>query len=195
MYDNIVDYMKLMRIPGAAGIALVPVFGAISVNNFSFSLLFPLFIIGILSNICGFVLNDYIDIDLDKLSKNPSRRLLVKGTISKRNALIIFIFCFILAYSMIFVFFYRNQITFFLGLFCAILAEVLALVYNLYGKQIIGSDFLLALAESLSFLFGAFMVLTNGNPGFLTWILFILVFNHVLYMNVVDGGLKDADHD
>lgn len=189
------DYMRLMRIPGAVGIGLPPVFGAISVNIFSFSTLIPLFIIGLLSAIFGFVLNDYIDIDLDKLSKDLSMRSLVKETISKKNAMYIFLMCFSITYAIIFVFFYQNNPSFFIGLFCIIMAYILAIIYNTFGKKVIGTDFLLALAESLLFLFGALIVLTDGTPSILTWIIFILVFNQMLYMNAVEGGLKDADHD
>ena len=84
---------------------------------------------------------------------------------------------------------------FFTGLFLLIMADVFGFIYNCYGKQIIASDFLLALAQSLYFLFAALMVLQSGTPGMLTWVLFILVFNQLLFMNAISGGLKDADHD
>jgi 4-hydroxybenzoate polyprenyltransferase len=184
-----------MRIPALIGMALPPIFGAISTGNFSFSVLVPLFIIGGFSGIYGFVLNDYIDANLDTLSPDLSKRPLVKGTISKKSAKIIIISCFLGAYVAVFLFFYRNHLLFFTGLLCLIVADVLGGIYNIYGKRIIGSDFLLALAQSLYFLFGAFMALTNGSLGTLTWILSILIFNQLLYMNAIAGGLKDADHD
>lgn len=195
MRSIIVDYMRLMRISVAGGMALPLVYGAISVNNYSFSVLFPLFIIGVLSGIYGFVLNDYVDADLDKLSVDLSKRPLVRKSISKKTAIGIIILCFLGAYACIFLFFYRNHFLFFTGLLCVIVADVLGFIYNRYGKQIIGSDFLIAIGESLFFLFGAIMVLDNGNFSILTWILFILIFNHLLFTNAIAGGLKDADHD
>jgi 4-hydroxybenzoate polyprenyltransferase len=190
-----VDYLRLMRIQVAGGMALPLIYGAISVNNLSFSVIGPLLIIGILSGIYGFVLNDYIDINVDKLSKDLSERVLVKGTVSKKSAVAIIILCFVFAYATVFIFFYRNHILFFMGLSVLIVAEVFAFIYNSYGKRIIGSDFLLALAQSLYFLFAALMSLKDGNPGMLTWVIFILVFNQLLFMNAISGGLKDADHD
>ena len=189
------DYLRLMRIQLAGGMALPLIFGAISVNNLSFSAIAPLLIIGILSGIYGFVLNDYFDVDVDKLSKDLSERSLVKGTVPKKAAIAIIILCFVFAYVTIFIFFYRNHILFFTGLSILIVAEVFAFIYNRYGKRLIGSDFLLALAQSLYFLFAALVSLHDGTPGMLTWVLFILVFNQLLFMNAISGGLKDADHD
>ena len=195
MSSLILDYMRLIRIPLVGGMSLPLIFGAISVNNFSFSVIMPLLIIGILSGIYGFVLNDYFDVDVDKLSKDLSERSLVKGTVPKKAAIAIVILCFIGAYVAVFIFFYRNHILFFTGLFLLIIADVFGFIYNCYGKQIIASDFSLALAQSLYFLFAALMVLQSGTPGMLTWVLFILVFNQLLFMNAISGGLKDADHD
>lgn len=195
MMGHITDYLQLIRIQLAGGMALPLIFAAISVNNVSLQIIVPLCIIGIFSGIYGFVLNDYFDIEVDKLSLDLYKRALVKGTVSKKAALIIIIFCFVGAYTTIFIFFYRNHQLFYTGLTCLIVAEVLAFIYNRFGKRIIASDFLIAFAQSLYFLFGALIVLESGGPGFLTWILFILIFNQLLYMNAVAGGLKDADHD
>ncbi len=195
MRDLFVDYMRLMRLPGIVGLAITPVIGALSVNNTSLLALIPLFAIGVISKIYGFVMNDYVDVDLDKLSKDLSQRALVKGTIPKKNALILIITCFFLGYIAIFAFFYRPHSLFFMGLLCVIIADILGIVYNLYGKKLIGSDFLIALSESLFLLFGALVVLNNEPPGLITWIIFILLFNEQLYMNAIAGGLKDADHD
>jgi 4-hydroxybenzoate polyprenyltransferase len=187
--------MQLMRLPGTISGALILTFGAISVENYSISVLVPLFIVGILSGIYGFVLNDYIDADLDKLCKDLSKRALVRGTVSKKAARIIIILCFLGAYITIFLFFYRPHTLFFTGLICILVADALCGIYNVYGKRILGSDFFLALAQSLFFLFGALMVLEHGTPGGLTWVLFLLIFLQLLYSNAIIGGLKDADHD
>ena len=195
MRSHIADYLRLMRIPVAAGIALPPVIGAISVSEYSITVLVPLFFIGILSGIYGFVLNDIFDVDLDKLSTDLLMHSLTKETVSIKAAKIIITLCFIIAYLTTFLFFYRNHILFYGGLTCLIIADVLGYIYNRYGKQILASDFLIALAESFFFLFGALMVLTNTSLGMFTWILFILFFIQVLYMNAVEGGLKGADHD
>lgn len=195
MKGHIIDYLRLMRIQLAGGMALPLIYGAVSVNNLSFFTIAPLLIIGILSGIYGFVLNDYFDIDVDKLSSDLSKRSLVEGTVSKKAAVAIIILCFVFAYVSVFFFFYRNHILFFEGLSILIVADVFAFIYNCYGKWFIGSDFLLALAQSLYFLFAALISLKDGTLSTLTWVLFILVFNQILFMNAISGGLKDADHD
>lgn len=195
MRSLLADYLRLMRFPGILAAALTCVLGAISLGVTSFFVLIPLLLIGFFSKIYGFILNDYIDINLDKLSRDLSQRSLVKGTVSKKSALLILILCFLAAYSIVFIFFYTNQLPFYLGLLCIIVADVLGLIYNIYGKRILGSDFFIALAESLFFLFGIFMVLGDKRIGGIQWILFLYIFFQVLYMNAVIGGLKDADHD
>jgi len=189
------DYLRLIRAPGLTGLALTPVAGALCVNNTSFLPLTFLFIIGVISKIYGFVMNDYFDLELDKLSKDLSQRALVKGTISKRAALVIILLCFFLGYITIFVFFYRHHPFFYMGLLCIIVADILTITYNKFGKRIVGSDFLIALAESLFLLFGALMVLTDGALGVFFWIIFIILLNEQFYMNAIAGGLKDIDHD
>ena len=195
MKSVVTDYLRLIRLPGALGIALTPVFGAISLVIISLSVLLPLLLIGFFSKIYGFVLNDYMDVSVDRLSKELSQRALVKGTVSKHAALLILLVCFFAAYLAIFIFFYRNTPTFFYGLICIILADVLGLIYNIYGKRFVGSDFFIALAEAFLFLFGAFMVFETGALGVLTWVLFILIILQVFYENAIEGGLKDVDHD
>jgi len=195
MKNVVIDYMRLLRIPGLFGLAITPVAGALSVDNTNLPTLVSLFFIGAISKIYGFVMNDYFDVELDKLSPDLSQRALVKGTVTKKYALGIIIVCFFIGYLAIFAFFYQNQPFFYTGLICIIIADVLCFIYNKYGKRFIGSDLLIALAESLFFLFGALVVLPNGSLSILTWILFVILFNEQLYMNAIAGGLKDADHD
>ncbi len=195
MRSLIAKYLHLMRFPGAATTAMPLLFGALSVNVTSFSILAPLFIIGVLSGIYGFVFNDYIDAELDALSPDLSKRKLATGTISKNAAKSIIIGCFCAVYILVFVFFYRNHILFFSGLACLIGADILGAIHNIFGKHLIGTDFLLALAHSLFLLFGAFIVIKEGKPGVLTWIFFVLIFCQLVYDNAILGGIKDAGHD
>ena len=195
MMNRILEYLRLMRLPGAIGVALPPIFGAISVNHYPLSIIAPLFLMGILSGIYGFVLNDYIDAELDRHSTDLSERSLVAGTISKKMARNIVIACFIGAYVIAFLFFYRPHFFFYAAIACLIVADILGGIYNIYGKRFVGSDFFLAPAQSLYFLFGALVASSIGFPGVLTWVLFFLVFIQLFYNNAIVGGLKDADHD
>lgn len=195
MRELIADYCRLMRIPGIVGLAMTPVVGALTVSEISLSVLAPLFLIGVISKIYGFVMNDYFDVEVDSLSPDLSQRALVKGTISRNTAKYIVISCWFLGYLVVFVFFFRLHLLFYIGLLCMIISDILGIIYNRYGKKLIGSDFLIALSESLFLFFGACMVLRDGVPGGLTWFVFLFLFAEQWYMNAIAGALKDIDHD
>lgn len=195
MPDRFRDYMRLMRIPGIGALSLPPVIGAITVNNLSISTTITLFIIGIFLSIFGFILNDYIDIDLDKQSKSLSGRPLVKGTITKRNSIIIMLTCLLFAWLMVFIFLFKNENLFYLSLLVLLISNLLIIIYDLYGKKLLGSDLIFALAETLFFLFGALVASTNGILSIFTWVGLIIIFSQMFYENAITGGLKDADHD
>lgn len=195
MRKRISDYARLLRLPGLGGLATAPVFGAMSVGYFDLKGLIVLFFIGTLSTIFGFVLNDIIDVSVDKLSKDLYNRPLVKGTISKNTASAIVIMSFILTFIVIFLFFYNDKLTFYIGLLCIIISAISGSIYNFYGKKIIGSDIFVGLSEGLLVLFGGYIVLQDGSINILTWVIAILTFNQMFYMNAIENGLKDSDHD
>ncbi len=193
--NKVAAYARLLRIPGLGGLAIPIVIGAITVNpRLDIYSLLILFTIGALASIYGFVLNDYIDIRVDKLSKELRGRPLISGEISPQTAVGISCFCVIFAFLFIFVLFYGEVIEGyrFAAILCIVIAWLLASIYDFYGKKIAGSDFLVALSVSFVFLFGA---LSIGKPTLFTWIIFLLTFNNLLHMNAVEGGIKDADHD
>jgi len=193
--SNLSEYIKFLRIPGLGGLAIPPVIGALTVNpNIDLFTLLILFIIGSLAAIYGFVLNDYADIEVDKLSHELKERSLVSGKISQKKAVGICTFCVIFAFLLIFILFHGFVIegNRFAAVISILSALFLASIYNFYSKEFIGSDILVALSVSLVFLFGA---LSIGEPTTLTWIIFILTFNNLLHMNAIDGGIKDAEHD
>ena len=187
-------YAKLLRLPGLGGLAIPPVFGAISVGIYDFYNLSILFIIGAFAAIFGFVLNDYADVELDKLIKELHGKPLVSGVISKKNAVAICIISVILTFFFTIFLWKGNKIDElkFSAITTLTIAGLLGTIYNLYGKKLIASDFLVALSMSFIFLFGA---LSFSKPNLLTWIIFLLTFNQTLHMNAIEGGIKDADHD
>ena len=192
---KIAAYAKLLRIPGLGGLAIPIVIGAITVNpNLDFFNLAILFTIGSLASIYGFVLNDFADIEVDKLSRDLWGRPLVSGEISQKTAIAICCFCVIIAFLLIFILFYGKTIEGYryAAAISISIAWILGSIYDFYGKKIIGSDFIVALSVSFVFLFGA---LSMGEPTLFTWVIFLLTFNNLLHMNAVEGGIKDADHD
>jgi len=191
---KIVAYSRLLRIPGIGGLAIPPVIGAISVGVFDFYSLTLVFFIGALAALYGFILNDYADIEVDKLAKDLHGKPLVSGDISTKTAMIICVFFILLSFLLVTVLWYGKTIdnlklSALLSLF---IAGILGSIYDFYGKKIVGADFLVAISVAFVFLFGA---LSFGQPTIITWIIFILTFNQILHMNAIEGGIKDADHD
>lgn len=186
--EKIKEYAKLIRLK-AMGVSTVAVLGALSAQG---SLEIPQFLIlftmGIIFNILGFVLNDYIDYNIDKRSREISGRPLVKGTISRNTALGISIICYILLYAIALTF-YRELLPL-LVLTCALL---LGTIYDIAGKKFLGSDIPLSASIAFFCLFGATTV--SSTIGKITIIISSIYFIHVLYFNIIEGGFKDADND
>ncbi len=194
LMSKVTAYARLLRIPGIGALALPPVIGALTVGMFDTYNLILLFAIGAFSSVYGFILNDYADVELDKLIKALHGKPLVSGEISRKIALIISILLIFLTFIFIFILWFGKTFDNYkiMALICIILAGILGSIYNLYGKKIPGSDFFVAISMALVFLFGA---LSFGKPTIITWIIFVLTFNQTLHMNAVEGGIKDSDHD
>ena len=191
---KVATYAKLLHIPGLGGLAIPPVIGALTVGVYDINILVILFIIGSFSVIFGFVLNDYADVELDRLVKELQKKPLVSGEVSRKNAVAISVFCIMFAFLFAFILWRGTNFDDFkfAAILCIILAGVLGSIYNLYGKKIAGSDFLVAISMAFVFLFGALAV---GEPTLITWVVFLLTFNQTIHMNAVEGGIKDSDHD
>lgn len=186
--SRVTEYSKLMRLK-AMGVSNVAVFGALSVTGLlELHHFLLLFFIGVAFNILGFVLNDYFDIEIDRKSEDLAERPLVKGTVSSRSALRIALFLYVVIFTLALIFF-RDLVS----LSMLMLAVILGTVYDCYGKSFLVSEIILAGAMALFCLFGAFTV--SSKLGLLTWIIVFLVFIHVIFFIVVEGGLKDADND
>lgn len=189
-------FARLLRFPGIAALAIPPIIAALTVKNVEIDALtyIGLFIIGACSSIFGFVLNDIIDLEIDKKSKDLKKRPLVSGEISKISALMICITCIVVAFFTMFLIWYNETLDYlkFRAVLCLVFACILGSIYDFYGKKIVGSDIFVALGVAFVFLFGAYAV---GVPNVITWIVFVLTFNNLLHMNAIEGGIKDADHD
>ena len=192
--NKISAYARLLRIPGIAALGTTTIIGSLTVGVYDLYDLSIVFVIGALAGVFGFLLNDYADIEIDALVDDLHKKPLVSGAVSKRAALMILLLLIFFTFLLIGILWYDKPIDNykFLGLVCIILAGMLGSIYDLFGKRIVGSDFLVSISMSLVFLFGA---LAFGKPTIITWIIFILTFNQALHMNAVAGGIKDADHD
>ena len=150
-----------------------------------------LFIIGCFSHIFGFVINDIIDIKLDKLSTELTTRPLVSGIISIKKAFYFAILCMIISFIFS-IFFFNNLNSYLITISFLILAYIFAIIYNIISKKYPGMDIFVAGAVFLLVLFGAS---TIGIPTFLSWIVAFIGGLQVLFMNLINGTIKDIDHD
>jgi 4-hydroxybenzoate polyprenyltransferase len=194
MIEKVIEYAKLITINQWGVASLTAFYGALSTGELDFIKLFLLVIIGIQATVFSSVFNDYCDIEVDSLSKGLKDKPLVKGSIPKKHALYISFFAVLIAY---FIIFYSMYLDIFISSFKPILAVSLALIlgilYDLYGKKILGSDFISASAAASFCLFGVLVV--SENISSLSIIIIALVFLQIFFLNAITGGLKDADHD
>jgi 4-hydroxybenzoate polyprenyltransferase len=186
--EKIRECVKLTRLK-AMGVSTIAVFGALSVNGtLELWHFIALFIIGIAFNMLGFVLNDIVDFEIDKKSKELSERPLVKGTISKKSAEIIILTCYILIFVLA-IFLFRNI----LALLILSLSVLLGTTYDCFGKRFLGSDFILAASIAFFCLFGA-STISNRFEDF-TIVIVTIIFINVLFFNIIEGGFKDVNND
>jgi 4-hydroxybenzoate polyprenyltransferase len=189
-----VGLARLLRLPGIGALGTPALIGALTIGVFDLYSLALLFIIGALAGIFGFILNDFVDAELDRLVPELQEKPLVSGVIQRKTAVFVCALCAIFAFFLLIVL-YHNQVVTTNRVYAAlmlVLAGVLGSIYDLYGKKLPGSDFLVSISMSFLVLLGA---LSFGLPNVITWIVFILTFNQSLHMNAVEGGIKDADHD
>jgi len=187
--DKIIAYLRLCRLQATGLIATLSVIGAAVAGQKNPFLLGVVFTIGVFYHVFLYVLNDYIDLEVDKKSKDLQRKPLVSGVIPKQNALLITTSAVIIIYILTTVFF-----PYVLTLLTLSFAVLLGLIYDCFGKKMPGvADFVMAGSLSATFLFGAS---TSGYMfTMVVYLTFLIILFFTVYGNAVEGGLKDVDHD
>ena len=189
------NYLEISRLFNMGLTGVAPVLGALSMfgtHSLTIFQYFVLFAIGCLAHAYGFVLNDIFDVPVDRLSKDLSMRPLVNGSITFRRATAFAFGCLILSFILTRVFFFTSQSQFLMIVFVLIIAYLLATVYDALSKKYPGMDLFLAAAVFFLILFGA---ATIGNPTPLVWTVALIGGLQVLFMNMINGAIKDIDHD
>ncbi|UCH71570.1 MAG: UbiA family prenyltransferase [Thermoplasmatales archaeon] len=186
--NKVLEYFRLMRPQGAAQTAIILLLGSLIMGQRDLSLLFIIFLIGFLGHIHGFVLNDYADIEVDKKSYDLEKKPLVRGEIPKSHALAIVIITACAGYAL--------TIAFFFSIFTLLLLTIVVIlsgIYNFYGKKILGSEFIISAGLAVFCLFGASTALMDFTN--IIYIVSLIFFVEGVFIHVVEGGLKDVDHD
>ena len=182
------EYLRLLRLQTGAATASAPLIGGLVLGQRDILHLVVLFLIGICYHIFGFVLNEYTDVEVDKQAIDLKEKPLVSGSITRKEALSIVILSILCGYALI-LFFYGSVYT--MSFFS--IALLFGGLYDLYGKKIIGLDFVLAGGFFFICLTGASTVSLDFNV--LVYLVCLLYFFQIVFNNAVEGGLKDVDHD
>ena len=188
------EYLKLARSFNAVLTGVSPVMGAIAMEQYNILTLFLLFLVGFFGHIFGFVLNDIIDYNIDKESREISDRPLISGTINIKKAIAFAVI------SMIISFIIAVYLGFTTGIFYPIILLAVSAgfvtFYDLISKKFPGMDIFVALGVFFLILYGAS---TAVNSIFeitkLAWFVCILGSIQVLYMQLIAGGMKDIEND
>jgi 4-hydroxybenzoate polyprenyltransferase len=188
------EYLKLARSFNAVLTGISPVMGAISMEQYDLITLFILFLIGFFGHTYGFVLNDIIDYEVDKTSKDIRDRPLISGTISIKKAWIFAILSMILSFS--FAVYLSYSTSNYFPILLLIGSAFFITLYDMVSKKLLGSDIFVAIGVFLLILYGA--SITVENISYITrfsWIVCILGSIQVLFMQFIAGGLKDIEND
>lgn len=186
--NKILGYLQLLRLQTAATTALTPVIGGLVMGQRDIFFLFILFIIGFLYHVYGFVLNEYVDIDVDKKSKDLNKKPLISGIVPKNHALFI-AFSSCISGFILTIYFFMDVFS----LLFLIFAFIFGSIYDFYGKKIPGLDFVLGVSFFFICLMGASTI--SSDFTIVTYIVCSIYFIHISFNNSVEGGLKDVDHD
>ena len=188
------EYLKLARSFNSFLTGISPVMGAIAMENFEFYHLFLLFLIGFFGHTYGFVLNDILDYRIDKLNKELVDRPLISGTISIRKAWIFAIISMIISFLLAI---YLSYITAkYYPLIILLLSALVITTYDIISKKYPLMDIFSSTAVFLLILYGATTV--SGDLYHITtlaWIVCLLGWIQVFFMQLVPGGLKDIKND
>jgi len=187
------EYLKLSRSFNAVLTAISPVMGAIAMQEYDIVKLFLLFQIGFFGHTYGFVLNDILDYNIDKSSKEISDRPLISGTISIKKAWIFAISSLIYALSIAFIisFITKN----YLPIIFLILSSIFITIYDFISKKYPAMDIFVALGVFFIIIYGASTAVDNLQISKLAIIVGILGSIQVLFMQFIAGGLKDIEND
>lgn len=185
------DAYLFLRLSVLGFTAMLPLLGALSVSpTLSGATVFGSLAIALCFHTFAYVLNDVVDLDIDRQEPQRADDPLVRGVIHPTWAL---------TFALV-----QVPLTFIIGELLdvgtlAIMALVLSFAglaaYNVWGKCCaipLVMDAVQALGWSGLVLYGAFVV---GSPGERTGWLVAAVFAYVLLINGVHGGLRDLAND
>ena len=191
MPSKLKEYLKLCRIQAIGAVAIVPIMGAMSIIRPSWSLLLELFVVSAFTYVAAITMNEYMDVDVDRMAKPLHEKPLVSGTIPMHHALIISYSSIAIATALTYVFFRSIFLTVFF-----VFSSVIGAYYDFFGKKYYCMDFFVSTWAMLFFLYGAMSTgVSITELPTITYIMAIMWFLRLVYSNSVEGGVKDIEHD
>jgi 4-hydroxybenzoate polyprenyltransferase len=85
---KVTAYAKLLRLPGIGALGIIPVIAALTMGVSDIYPLSLIFIIGSFTSIFRFLINDYVDIELDGFVDELKKKPLVSREVSKKDFMI-----------------------------------------------------------------------------------------------------------
>jgi len=86
--SKVTAYATLLRVPAIGALGIIPVIAALTMGVSDIYPLSLIFIIGAFASIFGFLINDYVDIELDGVVDELKKKPLVSGEVSKNDFII-----------------------------------------------------------------------------------------------------------
>ncbi len=185
-------FVRFLHLPIWGYTAVLPIFGAISVTEAQTrTQLLSLLAVATAFHNYAYVLNDLIDLPIDRTQSLRKHYPLVCGAISEKTAIIFVLLNLVTAYF-IASFITRDLVAF----ACLTMAFVLMSIYNFWGKRFSVppfTDFIQGMGWGMLILFGATAVSSVVMPMTISIVLFIVVY--ILLVNGVNGALRDLEND
>jgi 4-hydroxybenzoate polyprenyltransferase len=190
----VTDAVLLARLPLFPVTAFPLLTGALLADPLTpISILLKLAAVGLLAHVYGFILNDIVDVNIDR--ENPQRRYspLVQRRVSAQLALVVTIATIPLAHAML----ASVRTCSVLDHFLLGTSFFLAAVYNLSGKRFqllpLIPDLCLGVAVGLLALLGSHLVAGHVPTAAVLISTFYVL--QLLLVNSIHGGIKDIDTD
>lgn len=181
-------WLQLCRVEYAA-FGYVALLGALAVRGSALpaSLAALLLFSNVLFVCWTFAHNDLCDVDVDRKNAELEDRVLVRGALSRRAvSRFVLVTCGLSLAAPLLLLPDARAVAWLL------LATVLAMVYDVVSKRVLGADLLFAASAASLALFGA--VAAGGNSRAALLVAAIVFVEH-LFFNAIEGGLKDVVSD
>ena len=192
VWDGLLDVDRFVRLHFVFFSCLWPLLGALSVHAVdSPAHIALLVVVGLSFHLFAFVLNDILDLPIDRTQPLRQRDPLVRGAIKPWQAMALVLVQPIAALA----------ITIRLdggsgGVWALTVAYAAMTVYNLWGKRCAippVTDFVQGMAWGALPIHAAFI--SGATPNSTTWLIAAYALVYTLFMNGIHGGLRDLAND